>query len=509
MSSPATKAAPSARLLNRMLNGIERLGNRLPDPFMIFVYLGLVVILTSVLMSAFDASVVHPSSGDTLEIRSLLSGEGLRFIFGSMLTNFTGFAPLGLVLAMMLGIGLAEKLGMLEVLMRRTVLNAPRAIVTYVIALTAMLGNLASDAAMVLLPPLAAMVFHAIGRHPIAGLTLGFGTAGAGFTANFLIVGTDALLSGISTAAAQIIEPGFIVTPVDNWYFNSLSVVVLTIVAAQINDRLIEPRLGEYRGEATQVDYQEPPHAGRALRNAGITAVCYIAALVTLVAWPGSPMRNEEGGLLPSPFLSSIIPFILLFFIATSVAYGKTTGQIKSAHDVVAKMTEAIRDLAGYIVLIFAAAQFIAYFSWSHIGTWVAIHGAEVLTEIGFTGLPVILSFILLTSMLNLLITSGSAMWALMAPVSIPMLMQLGYHPGFIQMAYRVGDSSTNIISPLNPYVMVVLGFMRRYDPDAGLGTLIALMLPYAISFLIVWMLMLSAFVLLDLPFGPGIFPML
>ncbi|WP_110655463.1 AbgT family transporter [Salinicola halimionae] len=505
MEATASRDTARPRLSIRLLNAIERFGNRLPDPFMIFVMLAMVVLVASALFAAAGATVEHPGSGEVEAIRSLVSGEGIQFILDSMLDNFTGFAPLGLVLSMMLGIGLAEKLGLLETLIRHTILSAPKRLVTYTVAFTGIMMNVASDASLILLPPLAAMVYHSLGRHPIAGLALGFASAGAGFTANLLIVGTDALLSGISTEAARIVSSDMTVTPVDNWYFNCVSVFVLTVVAAVVTERVIEPRLGTYEGDVEQVESREPENAGRGLRNTGIAALIYVAAIATLLFWPNSPLRGPEGGLIPSPFLSGIIPIILFFFITVSVTWGITVGRIKRSRDVSENMAEAMRDLGSYIVLIFAASQFIAWFNWSHIGTWIAVNGADLLTAMDFTGFPVILCYIVFTACMNLLIFSGSAKWALEAPVFVPMFMQLGYHPAFVQVAYRIADSSTNIISPLNPYMIVVLTFIRKYDKNAGLGTLMSLMLPYTLAFLSIWILLLTAFYLLGLPYGPGI----
>ncbi|SDG67525.1 AbgT family transporter [Planococcus liqunii] len=494
----------------RFLNVVEKLGNKLPDPFMIFVYLAVAVMIASFIFSMFNASVVHPGTGETLAIQNLLSWAGLQYIITSMLENFTGFAPLGTVLAIMLGIGLAEKVGLLEIAIRKTILKAPPALVTYAIAFVGIMGNIASDAAQILIPPLAAMVFYKIGRHPLAGLAVGFASAGAGFTANLLIVGTDALLSGISTEAAAILDPSVIVTPADNWYFNMISVFVLTIVAALITEKIIEPKLGKYEGDMViDVDAEEHPKANKGLRNAGLAALAYLAVLALLIFLPGSSLRNEEGGLIPSPFLTGIVPIIFGLFIVLGVAYGKTVGAIKSSRDAVGFMSESIKDMSGFIVLIFAASQFIAYFTWTNIGTWVAVNGAELLTQINFTGIYLIVGYILFTAMLNFLISSGSAKWALEAPVFIPLFMQLGYHPGFTQMAYRIGDSSTNIVTPLNPYFIVVLSFMREYDKKAGMGTLISLMIPYTLSFLAVWIIMFLIFFFAELQFGPGITPYL
>jgi aminobenzoyl-glutamate transport protein len=499
-----------ASLAQRFLNGIERVGNKLPDPFILFAILAVLVIIASAIFSAFGASVTHPGTGEELPVKNLASGEGLKYILTSMLDNFTGFAPLGLVLSMMLGIGLAEKVGMLDYAIKRTILKAPPALITYTVVFVGIMGNIASDAAMVLIPPLAAMVFYKVGRNPIAGLAAGYASAGAGFTANLLIAGTDALLAGITTEAAQIIDENIVVTPVDNWYFNIVSVFVLTIVGGLITTKFIEPRLGKYTGDAVEEALTEdPPKAGKALRNAAIAGGLYIAVILGAILLPNSPLTNEDGGLVPSPFLDGIIPIILFFFIIIGTVYGITVGNIKSSKDVANFMAEAMRDLSSYIVLIFAISQFIAYFSWSNIATWVAVNGAEFLKDIEFTGIGLIIGYIFFTAALNFLITSGSAKWALEAPVFVPMFMQLGYHPAFTQVAYRIADSSTNIVTPLMPYMVIVLSFMQKYDKKAGIGTFIALMLPYSVMFLLTWIIMILIFFFFELPFGPGITPFL
>lgn len=497
-------------LFQRFLNGIETLGNRLPDPFLLFAILAGGVIVVSVIFSLFNASVVHPGTGETLEIKNLLSNEGIEFILTEMLANFTGFAPLGLVLAMMLGIGLTEKVGFLDDAIQRTILKSPPALVTYTVIFVGIMGNIASDAANVLIPPLAAMVFYRIGRNPIAGLVAGFAATGAGFTANLIPVGTDALLAGISTEAAQIYDADFVVTPIDNWYFSIVSVLVLTIVGGLITSRVIEPRLGKYEGDEVEHDMKEKhPKADKAFRNAIIAGALFLLALAVVIFLPDSPLRGEGGTIIPSPFISGIVPVILFFFLTIGVTYGITLGNIKSSKDVSKYMTESIKDLSGYIVLIFAISQFIAFFSWSNIGTWLAVNGADFLTSINFTGIGLIIGYILLTASLNFFITSGSAKWALEAPVFIPMFMKLGYHPAFIQASYRVADSSTNIITPLFPYLVVILSFMQRYDKRAGLGSLIALMIPYTFAFLITWIILILIFFFGGIPFGPGITPFL
>jgi len=490
----------------KALDVIERIGNKLPDPFILFVMLAIFMIILSYIFSVAGASVIHPGTGEELPIQNLLSGDGLQFILTSMLDNFTGFAPLGLVLAMMLGIGLAEKVGLLDYAIRKTILKSPPALLTYTLVFVGIMGNIASDAAMVIIPPLGALVFYKVGRHPLAGLAAGYAGAGAGFTANLFVAGTDALLAGISTEAAAIIDETMIVTPVDNWYFNIASVFVLTFVGGLLTSKLVEPRLGKYKGdEIEEENTEELPNAKKAFFTAAIAGLLYWLVIVGVIMMPNSPLRGEGGTIVPSPFLDGIVPLILFFFIIIGVSFGVVTGKIKTGKDVTDYMTDSIKDMAGYIVLVFAIAQFIAYFTWSNLGTWIAVNGAEFLQDIEFTGFGLVVGYIILTSMLNFLITSGSAKWAIEAPIFVPMFMQLGYHPGFTQVAYRIGDSSVNIITPLFPYMVIVLAFMRRYDKNASIGTYISLMLPYSIAFLITWIIMLAVFYYTGLPYGPGV----
>ncbi len=493
-------------LFQRFLDIVERVGNRLPDPFVLFIGLAVMMIIVSWIFNLFGASVIHPGNGETMAIKSLISAEGLQFILTSMLDNFTGFAPLGLVLVMMLGIGLAEKVGLLDYAVRKTILKSPPFLLTYTVVFVGIMGNLASDAAVVLIPPLAALVFYKVGRHPLAGLAAGFAGAGAGFTANLFVAGTDALLAGISTEAARFLDDTMTVTPVDNWFFNIASVFILTIVGGLITTRFIEPRLGKYTGDAVEEENSDDsPKAKRAFIHSMLAGLLYIALIVGTIFIPNSPLANEDGGLIPSPFLDGIVPIILFFFIIIGVTFGISVGKIKSSKDVSKYMTESVKDMSSYIVLVFAIAQFTAYFNWSNLGTWVAVNGAEFLTSINFTGMPLIVGYIIFTALMNFLITSGSAKWAIEAPIFVPMFMQLGYHPAFTQAAYRVADSSTNIITPLFPYMVIILAFMQRYDKKASIGTYISLMLPYSIAFLLTWIVLIMGFYYLGIPFGPGI----
>ncbi|WP_147803582.1 AbgT family transporter [Alkalicoccus halolimnae] len=511
MSAQADKEKKG--IFMKLLDQVERVGNKLPHPFMLFVYLAGIIILLSWLLSAINISVTHPMDGEEVAIENMVSLNGLEFILSSMLENFTGFAPLGLVLVMMFGIGLAQKVGLIETFMKKTILNAPAKLVTYVIIGTGVIGNLASDAAFVIIPPLAAMVFYSLGRHPLAGMAAGFAGVGAGFTANVLITGTDALLSGISTEVAQSVDPDLVVTPVDNYFFMAFSVLMLMIVGAWITEKVVEPRLGKFDTKFADPDAveqtAEQPSAQemKGLRNAGITAAVYLTIVALTIVPPNGILRGEEGTIVPSIFLDNIIPIILFFFITVAVAYGTTTKVLQSTADVPELMGKAIKDMSGFIVLIFAASQFIAYFEWTNIGTFIAVSSATGLENINFTGMGLIVGFILLTAVLNLFIFSGSAQWALMAPIFIPMFYFLNYDPAFIQLAYRIADSSTNIITPMNPYVPMVLAFMKRYDNRAGFGTLFSIMLPYAMTFLFIWIAIFVIWNLLGLPIGPGITP--
>ena len=499
------EAAQRRGVVARSLDGVERVGNKLPSPFILFVLLALGVIVLSWFVSLFGVTVEDPESGEEVAIRSLISGAGLQYILTSMLDNFVNFPPLGLVLGIMLGIGLAQQVGVLETAMKRTILSAPASVVTFAIIVTGICGNIASDAAFIIVPPLAALVFLSLDRHPLAGMAAGFAAVGAGFTANVFIAGTDALLSGIATEAAAIVNDEVVVSPVSNWYFMSFSVLMLMIVGVLVTERVVEPRLGEYQGDSEDRELEEiTPEENRGLRNAVIAGVAYVALLVAAVLPSGSPLRNEDGGLVPSPLLDGIVPIILLFFITVAVVYGVTVGKITTAGDVPRFMGEAMKGLTGFIVLIFAAAQFIAYFEWTKLGIWIAVNGAQLLESLNLTGVFGLLGFSILTAFLNLIVFSGSAQWALEAPIFVPLFMLLDINPAYTQVAFRIADSSTNIITPLNPYVPMVLAFMRQYDEDAGFGTLFSLMLPYTVLFYACWVVLFLVWYFLGLPVGPG-----
>lgn len=507
MAEVTTQRRPGSRALAATLNVVERIGNALPHPFILFVYLAMLIAVVSSVVSWFGASVVHPGTGEEAPVRSILSGEGMTYVLTSALDNFVRFPPLPLVIVLMLGIGLAQQTGLVEAVLHRALAGVRSRYVTFTVMLVGIVSHLASDASMLVVPPLAAIVFLKMGRHPLAGLSAGFAATGAAFTANFLITGTDALLSGITTAAAGVVAPGTTVSPLANYFFMAASSLVLAVVGTVVTEKIIEPRLGIYEPEPGNdaTGEAEPPVHGRALRNAGIAAFLYVAAVAVVTALPGSPLRNPDtGGLLDSPLLEGIAPVLLMFFVSTALAYGYTAGTITSTSDIPAMMSESVKELSGFLVLIFVAAQAIAWFTWSNLGLLVAVHGAALLEALGIGGVLGLVGFSVLTVLLSMFISSGSALWSLEAPTFVPMFMLQGINPAYVQVAYRIADSSTNMMVPLSPYIAIVLGFFQRYDKNARLGTVFSLMLPYTASFYVVWLLFFVVWTMLGIPIGPG-----
>ncbi|NLU10251.1 MAG: AbgT family transporter [Tepidanaerobacter acetatoxydans] len=490
----------------RFLDWVERVGNKLPHPFFLFVYLTIGIMVLSAILSMLGISAINPASGEEVMVKNLLTREGVEWMLVNALKNFTGFAPLGLVLSMQMGIGLAEQAGLLSAFMRKTMYNAPLWAISLAVMFVGINGNIASDASIVIIPTLAASIYLSLGKNPLVGLMAGYAAACAGFSANLIIVGTDALLAGITQEAVKIINPDISVNPSINWYFMVASTIIFTFVGAWVTDKIIAPRLGEYKGKIKVTENQDlTPIENLALKNTGKAALVFLAILAVAVLPKNAILRNAEtGGLIPSPFLNGIIPILMLFFITIGAAYGKTVGTIKTAGDIPKLMAEAVKTMSGYIVLVFIIGQFVAYFNWTNIGVIIAVKGAEFLQTVGFTGLPLIIGIILLSTIVNIFIGSGSAKWSILAPIFVPMLMLLGYSPAMTQVIYRIGDSSTNPITPLFPYFPIALGLAQYYDEDAGMGTLMSLMLPYALIFLIVWILQLIVWMVLDLPLGPG-----
>ena len=501
----------------RLLDVVERVGNRLPDPITLFALFALLVVLASWLASMAGLAAVHPGTGDTISAVNLLSAEGVRRMLTQAVANFTAFPPLGLVIVVIIGIGVTEHSGLIAVALKALVGAVPRSFLTATLVFAGIMSSMAVDAGYVVLTPLGAMLFAAVGRHPLAGLAAAFAGVSAGFSANLLITSLDPLLSGLSQEAARLVDPNYVVQPTANYYFMIVSVFLLTGLGTWVTNRFVEPRLGAWdpaQGEDVKDDLKLGEVTARekkALRAAGLAFVAFLAVIAVLVIPENAILRDPEAVAAGrpiyvqiAPFLSSIVTLLMLMFLVVGLVYGWVAGTIRSDRDVARMSSEAVAVLGSYIVLAFAAAQFVAYFGWSNLGLILAINGADGLRAIGFTGVPLLLSFIVVAAFINLFIGSASAKWAVMAPVFVPMLMLTGYSPELVQAAYRVGDSTTNIITPLMQYFPVIIAFAQKYDRRSGLGTLISSMLPYSIVFMIGWAILFTIWMVLGLPLGPG-----
>lgn len=491
----------------RILNGVERAGNKLPHPFTLFILLCLAVIVISFIAASMNISVSHPISGEAVVVKSLISIEGIRYMILDMVKNFSGFAPLGLVLTMMLGVGMAEEAGLMTAFMKKFMVGASDRMLLVSIFLIGICGNLASDAAAVIIPSIAGAIFYATKRNPLVGIAAGYAAACAGFSANLLIAGTDALLAGITEEAAKIIHPDIAVNPTVNYYFMIASTFLLTITGVWVTKKYVAPLAGPYtpRGEIEEDQSLEVTRAEKTgLRRAGIATLIYWGLIIISLIPQNSPLRSDTGTIIPSPFINGIVPFIFLWFVIVGIVYGRAVGTIKSEADVPRLMAVAMKGMSGYIVLVFVIAQFVNYFNWTNLGMVISVTLTEVLTALNFTGLPMVIGVLLISTVINLFIGSGSAKWALLAPVFVPMFMMLDYSPAFAQLAYRIGDSTTNAITPLFPYFPILLGFMKKYDDSAGVGTAMSYILPYTLVFGVVWIAQLAIWFLLGLPLGPG-----
>lgn len=500
----------SRSFIDRFLSLIERIGNMLPHPATLFAGFAIFVVLLSGVLSLFDLTVTHPGTGEPIKVVNLISAYGLHQILTKMIVNFTGFAPLGTVLVALLGIGIAEGTGLIGAALRLIVLKSPPRLLTLVIVFSGVLSNTASEVGYVLLVPLAAMIFLAAGRHPLAGLAAAFAGVSGGYSANLLLGTIDPLLAGLSQEAAHIIDPSYEVNPACNYYFMFFSTFLITFLGTWATEKIVEPRLGVYEGTAEKIEIAAiSPDEKRGLLYALIASVLFTAFILGGLLPEKGYLRNPETyGVLHSPFMSGIVALIFLGAAAAGIAYGLGARTVKSDADVMKGMAKAMETLGAYIVLVFFAAQFVAYFNWTNIGLITAVKGAVFLQSSGLGPIPLMFTFVLISATINLVMGSSSAKWAIMAPVFIPMFMLLGYSPEFTQAAYRVGDSVTNIISPMMSYFALIVAFMQRYDPKAGIGTVISTMLPYSVIFLIGWLIMLIFWIVFDLPlgFGAGLF---
>jgi aminobenzoyl-glutamate transport protein len=492
----------------RFLNAVERIGDRLPDPVFIFAWLMLALVTASLICAAAGVSAVHPATGETLLAESLLSPENLRTLVVEMPRTFTGFAPLGLVLLVMLGAGVAERVGLLSRVIGAVVRAAPAKLLTPIVLLVGLMANQAADSGFVLLPPLAAIAFAAVGRHPVAGIACAFAACVGAFAGNPLPSQFDALILGFTQPAARLLVPDWTANLVGNWWFTMAGGLLFLPVGWWITDKVVEPRLGPWTPPEGLAPRFEPPTAleRKALAWAGLAALAVVAIWVFLLAGPGQALVDAKAvGLARfTPFFQSLAPGFFVLFLATGCAYGSVTGKIKSDRDVARLAGEAMADMAPYIVLAFAAAHFIAMFAWSNLGVIIAINGAQALKASGVPLVVLILGLVVMTAVLDMFIGSASAKWAALGPVLVPMLMLLGVSPEMTTAAYRMGDASVNMASPLMPYFALVLGFCQRWVPGFGVGGLMAATLPYSFGFICVALVVTGGWTLLELPTGPA-----
>ena len=531
MAEATAKAIPTQ---TGILGWVERTGNKLPDPVFIFFYLIIALVLFSVVAAMSGISAMHPTALDEvtgnaqrIEAISLLSPENIQRLWVEMPTTFTHFHPLGYVLVVMLGAGVAERSGFFAAGMSKAVTSAPKTMLTPVVALVAMIGNHAADAGYVVLIPLAGILFAAAGRHPLAGIAAAFAGVSGGFSANISPGQLDALLFGITeeAVAASALDPSWTANIAGNWFFISVMIVVYLPIIWYVTDKIIEPRLGPWTGGATadrSADDASPDPAGetgdlasRGLRHAGLAALFVVGLWLLMVFAPGTPLIDEAAceaiadadcsiHAQLAPLYRSLVAAFFLLFLLTGWAYGRATGSIKNHRDLVEMMAESMRDMGYYLVLAFAAAHFVAMFGWSNLGLISAVHGAAAIDSTGLP-LPIVLGLmVVFTGLLNLFVGSASAKWALLAPILVPMLMLLGISPEGATAAYRVGDSATNIITPLMVYFPLILVFARRWQTDFGLGSLTAMMIPYSVWMLITGVVLMMGWIFLGMDFGPG-----
>lgn len=499
-SETPTRRGPVPALLDL----VERVGNRLPDPVTIFILLAVAALLLSWVASRAGLSIVHPVTGDTVTAVNLLNAEGVRRILTNLVKNFAGFPPLGTVLVAMIGVGIAERTGLFAALLKALVTTVPSRLITPAVIFAGIISNTAADAGFVILPPLAAMLYASLGRHPLAGIAAAFAGVGGGFSANLLLNALDPLLSDLTGPAAQALDQGYVVRATANYYFMIASVPLLTIVGTIVSSRIVEPRLGPWKDKGNH-DALTPLTGTerRGLWSALIAVLLTVVIFLLLVVPEHAPLRDPETGDI-TPFFDSIVALIMIFFFVPGLAYGVATRQVRSDRDASRMMSETMATMASYIVLVFFAGQAIAYFKWSELGLIIALKSAEFLEAVDFTGVSLLLAFVFVAAMFNLVMASASAKWAMMAPIFVPMFMAVGWSPETTQLAYRVGDSITNIVTPLNYYLPIIILTAQRYVPRSGLGTIISTTLPYSIAFGLAWTIMLALWILLDLPIGPG-----
>ena len=492
--------------IDRLINGIEAVCNKLPPPAILFCWLFLFTAVIGAIFTMTGLTLTNPASGEAVTSANLFTTEGLHWFLDNMVKNFTGFAPLGLVITMTLGIGLCEESGMLISLLNSSLKNVPAALVPYVVAFIGTVGNIASDTAMVVIPPMAAIVYMGVGKHPVVGMMVGYAGAQAGFTANLMVAGTDTLLQGLTNDAIKAFMPEttFAVDATCNWFFMIASTFLCSLVIGWCSVHMIEPRLGKYEGSGNAKLDEVTPQQKKGLHAAGITALIYMV-LIAVLFFMG-PLAGENGKFVGSPFLKGLIPILFVLFSICGLSYGYVSGSFKNINDVNKAMAKQMAGMGSYVLFCFFCGQFQGLFSWTNLGAMSAIAGADFLESIGFTGIPMCIGFIILVTLVDVFFSSGSAKWAIFAPIFVPMFLLLDYHPGFTQIIYRLGDSAGNLFGPTSAYLWMLLSVAQaKYDKNLKIGQIISCNLMVAVILEVFWILLLVAWMLLDLPIGPGI----
>ena len=494
--------------IQRALDAVERIGNKLPDPAALFIALLFIVWVLSWLLSYVTFETIDPRSGSPLVIKNQLSGTSLTAFFSSMVRNFMYFPPLGVVLVAMLGIGVAEHSGYINAVLRAMMSVTAKWLLTPMVILVGIVSHSAVDAGYVLVIPLGGLIFYAAGRHPLAGIAAAFAGVSGGFSANFVPSSIDPLLQGLTQSGAQILDADIVLNPLNNYYFTTASSLLIVGFGWFITDKIVEPKLvrTEIDGDLSELPQMETlsDKERRGLRLGTIAMVLGLVVLFATALPGGSPWRAPDGVLVSSaaPLMQSIVPLIFVLFLLPGVVFGMASGSIKTSRDLINGMTKAMSGMGYYLVIMFFIAQFVYAFGASNLGVLLALKGAAGLQALALPATITITGIIILTGFLNLFIGSASGKWALIAPIFVPMLMQLGISPDLTQAAYRIGDSSTNIITPLMPYFPLVVVFCQRYVKGTGIGTVTAMMLPYSLTFLVVWTLFLMGYWALGLPLG-------
>jgi aminobenzoyl-glutamate transport protein len=515
IDSIAETAVAPKTLLQKLLDGVERVGNKVPHPAVIFFILSGCVIVLSHLFYLLGTSVAyevvspqtHQVEHATATVNSLLTADGIRFMLTSMVRNFSNFGPVAIILVVMVGVGLAEQAGLMTALIKKIVRVTPHKAVTWILVTLGVVSSIASDAGYLVLIPLGAAAFLSLGRHPLAGLAAAFAGVAGVFGVNVVIVPIDGILTEITNDAIHLLNPAYSIALTANFYFAVVSSLVLIVVCTLVTERVVEPRLGEYGGEAPADGSEDvSPEEARGLRFAlyALAASVIVIALWTFPA--GAPLRNPQTGAIMgnSPFMDSLIVLIMLVFLSVGIGYGVGAKTITSMVDGINAVTKTFAGLSGLIVLLFVISQFLAYFNYSNIATIVAVDLGDALEHANLGTIPLLLGFITITGAVGVLIVGVIPKWAIFAPIFVPLFMKLGIAPEVVLAAYRVGDSPPNGVSPLMPYFALIVVFAQRYQKDAGVGTVVAMMLPYGFAISVVWILLFLAWELLGIPFGPG-----